>query len=147
MKTIKELQSMSLDELIEHRVDLVDYLDDLHDLIRMTEARIKDLRDPAYNPLDTCDEDTRESDIQFNESDNDDNKKEIRRVEARIKRIGHMIRLQIIRKETTLWDPVDHLTSEWLREAYIEIAKESNDPELLTAVLADVERSRQIKNG
>lgn len=44
--------------------------------------------------------------------------------------------------QTMPWDPVDHLKSDEDREAYLQGAIDEGDPQLLTAVRKDLERSR-----
>jgi probable addiction module antidote protein len=43
---------------------------------------------------------------------------------------------------TTLWDPVDNLNTEEDIVNYLEAAFETDDPELISAVLGDIARAR-----
>jgi probable addiction module antidote protein len=44
--------------------------------------------------------------------------------------------------ETTLWDPVENLTSPEAERAYLEAAFEDGDPALIAAAIGDVARAR-----
>jgi probable addiction module antidote protein len=44
--------------------------------------------------------------------------------------------------ETTIWDPVDNLTSPEAERAYLEAAFEDGDPELIAVVIGDIARAR-----
>ncbi len=46
--------------------------------------------------------------------------------------------------ETTLWDPVDRLTSPAAIRAYLEAAFEDGDPDLIAAAFDDVARARGL---
>ena len=43
---------------------------------------------------------------------------------------------------TTLWDPAEHLESEEDMAAYLEVALEEGDPNLIAAALGDIARAK-----
>jgi len=46
--------------------------------------------------------------------------------------------------ETLPWDPVEHLTSDMARKAYLEAAFAEGDPKLIAAALGDIARSKGV---
>lgn len=44
--------------------------------------------------------------------------------------------------ETTIWDPIEHLSSPEAERAYLEAAFEDGDPAVIAAAIGDVARAR-----
>jgi hypothetical protein len=145
-ETMDDFDDMELDDLIANKDMRVIYIETLEGRIRAAQAAIVRLSHPDGNPLVGIDEYTRAKNIADQEDEIRECKKEIRRALSRIEKLNSLIakklKKKLMREETTIWNPIEHLITEEDRAAYLDAAQELGDPQLLQVVLEDIEESR-----